>query len=252
MVWVCVLTLYVCKGYSYDFTSRRSCWLVIRTYLHSVTAIARAICASAAYQSEVNACARHHGCSRKRESLSKLDAKPRFLEAGNKKFCTSNPTFILQLLAQQTAIEAHKQTSSRLSSHTALGESPRTPLLCKDRRKAPPQKHFAALSLRDLHPSLVLACRLYSRLEAVRLGFASRETGPSGLPRKRRRGYESALLPSWISLTGGGRTRGGRSTIFGASWAQGMCKGHSSWSIDMRLLAFRLRMGGTLLDGAYS
>jgi len=187
------------------------------------------------------------------ESLSELDAKPRFLTAGNKKFCTSNPsTFLLQLLAQQTAIEAYKQTSSCLSPHTALGESPRTPLPCKDRRKAPPQKHFAAHSLRDLHPSSVSTCRLHSRLEAVRLGSASRETGPSGLPRKRRRGYESALLASWVLLTCSGWTRGGRPMILGASWAQGMCKGHSSWSIDMRLLVFRLRMGGTLLDGAYS
>jgi hypothetical protein len=187
-----------------------------------------------------------------RESLSELDAKPRFLAAGNKKFCTSKPTFSLQLLAQQTAIKAYKQTSSRLSPRTALGESPRTPLPCKDRRKAPPQKHFAAYSLRDLHPSLISTCRLHSRLEAVRLGSASRETGPSGLPRKRRRGYESALLASWVLLTRSGWTRGGRPMILGASWAQGMCKGHSSWSIDMRLLVSRLRMGGTLLDGAYS
>lgn len=188
-----------------------------------------------------------------RGKLSELDAKPRFLIAGIKKFCTSNPsTFLLQLLAQQTAIEAYKQTSSRLSPHTALGESPRTPLPCKDRRKAPPQKHFAAHSLRDLHPSLISACRMHSRLEAVRLGSTSREPGPSGLPRKRRRGHESALLASWVLLTRNGRARGGKSTILGASWAPGMCKGHSSWSIDMRLLAFRLRMRGTLLDGAYS
>lgn len=188
-----------------------------------------------------------------RGKLSELDAKPRFLIAGIKKFCTSNPsTFLLQLLAQQTAIEAYKQTSSRLSPHTALGESPRTPLPCKDRRKAPPQKHFAAHSLRDLHPSLISACRMHSCLEAVRLGSTSREPGPPGLPRKRRRGYESALLASWVSLTRNGRARGGKSTILGASWAQGMCKGHSSWSIDMRLLVSRLRMEGTLLDGAYS
>lgn len=179
-------------------------------------------------------------------------AKPRFLTAGNKKFCTSQPSFFLQLLAQQTAIKAHKQTTLRLSPHTALGESPRTPLPCKDRRKAPPQKHLAAHSLRDRHSSLVSVCRLHSRPEAVRLGSASRETGPSGLPRKRRRGYESALLASWVLLTFSGRAGGGRLMIHGASWAQGMCKGHSSWSIDMRLLASRLRMRGTLLDGAYS
>lgn len=185
-------------------------------------------------------------------SLSEL-AKPAFSPRAFKIFCISNPAaFLPQLLAQQTAIEAYKQTSSRLSPQTALGESPRTPLLCKDRRKAPPQKHFAAHSLRDLHPSLVSACRLHSRLEAVRLGSASRELGPSGLPRKRRRGYESALLALRVLLTRSGRTRGGKSTILGASWAQGMCKGHSSWSIDMRLLVFRPRMEGTLLDGAYS
>lgn len=72
------------------------------------------------------------------------------------------------------------------------------------------------------------------------------------LPRKRRRGYESALSASWVSLSASGRTRGGRTTIHGASWVQGMCKGRSSWSIDMRLLVSRLRMKGTLLDGAYS
>ena len=178
--------------------------------------------------------------------------RPRFLIAGNK-FCTSNPaSSLLQLLAQQTAIEAYKQTSSRLSPYTALGESPRTPLPCKDRREAPPQKHIAAHSLRDLHPSLVSTCRLHSCLEAVRLGSASREPGPSGLPRKRRQGYESALLASWVLLMRSGRTRGGKSTILGASWAQGMCKGHSSWSIDMRLLVFRPRTRATLLDGAYS
>lgn len=202
------------------------------------------------------ACARHAAAAASRKPVRarrQAALGHRGLEAGNKKFCTLNPsTSSLQLLAQQTAIEAYKQTSSRLSPHTALGESPRTPLPCKDRRKAPPQKHFAAHSLRDLHPSWVSACRLHSRLEAVRLGSASREPGPSGLPRKRRRGYESALLASWVLLTRSGRTRGGRPTIFGASWAQGMCKGHSSWSIDMRLLAFRLRMEGTLLDGAYS
>ena len=164
-------------------------------------------------QSEVNACARHAAAAENalppRESLTESQselAKPRLITAGNKRFCTSNPvTFLLQLLAQQTAIEAYKQTSSRLSPHTALGESPRTPLPCKDRRKAPPQKHFAAHSLRDLHPSLVSACRLHSRLEAVRLGSASREPGPSGLSRKRRRGYESALLASWVLLTFSGR-----------------------------------------------
>ena len=116
------------------------------------------------------------------ESLSEL-AKPAFSPRAFKIFCTSNPAaFLPQLLAQQTAIEAYKQTSSRLSPHTALGESPRTPLPCKDRRKAPPQKHFAAHSLRDLHPSLVSACHLHSCLEAVRLGSASRDPGPSGLP----------------------------------------------------------------------
>lgn len=40
--------------------------------------------------------------------------------------------------------------------------------------------------------------------------------------------------------------------IQGASWVQGMCEGHSSWSIDMRLLASRPRARGKLLDGAYS
>jgi hypothetical protein len=203
----------------------------------------------------VNACARHHGSSRKRAAASRKLVRARrqaFLTPGNKKICTSKPTLSLQLLAQQTAIKAYKQTSSCLSQHTALGESPRTTLPCKDRRKAPSQKHFAAHSLRDLHPSSISTCRLHSHLEAVRLSSASRETGPSGLPRKRRRGYESALLASWVLLMHSGWTRGGRSMDCGASWDQGMCKGHSSWSIDMRLLAFRLRMGGTLLDGAYS
>jgi hypothetical protein len=37
-----------------------------------------------------------------------------------------------------------------------------------------------------------------------------------------------------------------------ASWTQGMCEGHSSRSIDMRLRVFGLWTEGTLLDGAYS
>lgn len=231
-------------------------WLVIWMHSNSIAAIARvSIMLFCCLQSEVNACARQaprlQPCRLAKVCQSSTPSRA-FSATSNKKFCNANSPCSLQLLAQQTAIEAYKQTSSRLSSHTALGESPRTSLPCKDRRKAPPQKHFAAHSLRDLRPSLVSACRLHSRLDAVRLGSASRETGPSGLPRKRRRGYESALLASWVLLTGSGRTRGGRPTIHGASWAQGMCKGHSSWSIDMRLLVFRLRMGGTLLDGAYS
>ena len=40
--------------------------------------------------------------------------------------------------------------------------------------------------------------------------------------------------------------------VQGASWTQGMCEGHSSRSIDMRLLVFGPWTGGTLLDGAYS
>jgi hypothetical protein len=204
-------------------------------------------------QSEVNACASLRSTRKTRRGcLAKAVQASALSPAGNKKFCTSNSSFFLQLLAQQTAIKAYKQTTSSLSPHTALGESPRTTSPCEDRRKAPPQKHLAAYSLRDRHPSSISACRLHSHLEAVRLGSAGRGTCPSGQHRKRRRGYESALLTLWFLLSGSGRMRGGRSTIDGASWVQGMCKGHSSWSIDMRLLVSRLRMGGTLLDGAYS
>lgn len=211
-------------------------------------------------QSEVNACARHAAAAENalppRESLSESLSELTPSRAFSPRAIKSSARRILYLSFYNSSLNKlqSKLTNRhpRVCHHTALGESPRTPLPCKDRRKAPPQKHFAVHSLRDLHPSLVSACRLHSRLDAVRLGSASREPGPSGPPRKRRRGYESALLASWVLLTRSGRTRGGRSTILGASWAQGMCKGHSSWSIDMRLLVSRLRMGGTLLDGAYS
>lgn len=52
-----------------------------------------------------------------------------------KKFCSSGPSFFLQLLAQQIAIKAHRQTALCLSPHTALGESPRTPSPCEDSPK---------------------------------------------------------------------------------------------------------------------
>jgi hypothetical protein len=82
----------------------------------------------------------------------------------------------------------------RARHHTQLWEKvPGHPYHVRTRRKAPPQKHFAAYSSRDLHPSLASARRSHSHLETVRLGSAVRGIGPSGLPRKGRRGYESAL-----------------------------------------------------------
>lgn len=92
--------------------------------------------------------------------------------------------------------------------HTQLWEKvPGHPHHVRIRRKAPPQKHFAAHRSRNLHPSLALAHRSHSYSEAVRLGSAGRGTSPSGLPRERRRGYESALLTLWVLRSSSGKVR---------------------------------------------
>ena len=102
------------------------------------------------------------------------------------------PSFCNSSLNKSQSKLPHRQLRAR--HHTQLWEKvPGHPYYVRTRRKAPPQKHFAAHSSCDLHPSLALAHRLYSHSEAVWLGSTVRETNSSGLPRKGRRGYESAL-----------------------------------------------------------
>jgi hypothetical protein len=80
-----------------------------------------------------------------------------------KKFCVLCASFSLQLFAQQIAIKASRQTASCLSPHTALGESPRTSLPCKDSPKGAATEAFRGLlfarppSLSGLGPPLTLS-----------------------------------------------------------------------------------------------
>ena len=140
----------------------------------------------------------------------------------------------------------------RACHHTQLWEKvPGHPYHVRNRRKAPPQKHFAAYFSRDLHPSLASTHRLHSHSEAVRLGSVVRGTGSRAASKEETRIRVCALVLQVLQPAVEG-LGGGESMVQGASWTQGMCEGHSSRSIDMRLLVFGPWTGGTLLDGAYS
>jgi hypothetical protein len=169
-----------------------------------------------------------------------------------KKFCVLCASFSLQLFAQQIAIKASRQTASCLSPHTALGESPRTSLPCKDSPKGAATEAFRGLlsarppSLSGLSPPFALSlgncpARICcSRDQLVRAAL------------KEETRIRVCALVLQVLLSAAERLRGDGLMFQGASWTQGMCEGHSSRSIDMRLLAFGPWTGGTLLDGAYS
>ena len=169
-----------------------------------------------------------------------------------KKFCVLCAILFLQLFAQQIAIKASRQTASCLSPHTALGESPRTSLPRKESPKGAATEAFRGLllarplSLSGLGPPPALSLgSCPARICCSR----DRLVRAASIEETRIRVCALVLQVLQPAVEGLG---GGESMVQGASWTQGMCEGHSSRSIDMRLLVFGPWTGGTLLDGAYS
>lgn len=154
-----------------------------------------------------------------------------------KKFSSSSASSFLQLLALQIAIKAHRQTALCLSPHTALGESPRTSLPRKESPKGAATEAFRGLLLArppslsglGLPPALSLgSCPARICCSRDRLVRAA------SIEETRIRVCALVLQVLQPAVEGLG---GGESMVQGASWTQGMCEGHSSRSIDMRLLA---------------
>jgi hypothetical protein len=144
----------------------------------------------------------------------------------------------LQLFAQQIAIKASRQTASCLSPHTALGESPRTSLPCKDSLKGAATEAFRGLllarppTLSGLGPPPALS--LGSCLARI---CCSRDQLVRAASKGETR-IRVCALALQVLLSAAEELGGGGSMVQRASWTQGMCEGHSSRSIDMRLLVF--------------